>query len=138
MKDNISITLFPIGFVHTDAEEVPKFWTESDVEGILVINENLREGIKDIKPDQYIEVIFYFHKSIPFEPQYITQYPRGNKNKKRKGIFSTRSPVRPNPIGNSILKVIDVENNLIYVRGLDIVDGTPILDIKPVKGVSKY
>ena len=123
------IEMVPIGFVHTDAEEIPRHWTVSDVEGTLVIDETYLEGLKDIKAGQRIVVIFYFHRSPEFNASYLTRTP--HHRKKRRGVFSICSPVRPNPIGMSVLEVLDVKNNVIYVKGLDLLDGTPVLDIKP-------
>jgi len=125
----MGIEMTPIGFVKTDAEKVPRHWTLSDVEGALVIEEKYLEGLKDIRSGQRIVVIFHFHRSTKFSSQFLSQTPphRG----KRLGVFSICSPIRPNPIGMSVLEVLGREENVIYVRGLDMQDGTPILDIKP-------
>ena len=118
-----------IGFVRTAAITVPRHWTLSDVEGALVIDEAYREGLKDIKKGQDIVVIFHFHKSEGFSPTDAVQRPPHRSS--RMGVFSICSPFRPNPIGMSVLKVVEVSGNTIFVRGLDMIDGTPILDIKP-------
>ncbi|MCK9275652.1 MAG: SAM-dependent methyltransferase [Syntrophales bacterium] len=133
MMKKTDIEVSPIGFVHTEAKQVPKFWTESEVEGKLILESAFSLGMKDIVPNQRIEVIFYFHKSVQFSPGYLTQYPRGDTKRSKKGVFSTRSPVRPNPLGVSVLTVTAVEGNIIYVTNLDMIDGTPILDIKPAR-----
>ena len=119
----------PIGFVQTDAKTIPRHWTVSDAEGTLVIDERYREGLKDIKAGQRIVVIFHFHRSPEFDASYLTQTPRHRK--KRLGVFSICSPVRPNPIGMSVLEVLGVQDNVIHVKGLDMLDGTPLLDLKP-------
>jgi tRNA-Thr(GGU) m(6)t(6)A37 methyltransferase TsaA len=121
--------MVPIGFVHTDANSIPRHWTVSDVEGTLVIDARYLEGLKDIKPRQRIVVIFHFHQSHAFDESYLTQRPRHRK--KPLGVFSICSPVRPNPIGMSVLEVLGINNNIVKVKGLDMLDGTPILDIKP-------
>jgi tRNA-Thr(GGU) m(6)t(6)A37 methyltransferase TsaA len=97
------------------------------VEGTLVINESYLEGLRDIKHGQRIYVIFHFHKS----PRFIPQYMRIKLREKEVGVFSTHSPFRPNPIGLSLLEVLGIDGNVIHVKGLDMLDGTPILDIKP-------
>jgi tRNA-Thr(GGU) m(6)t(6)A37 methyltransferase TsaA len=125
----MSISLQPIGFVKTDVEKVPRHWTVSVVEGRLVIHKQYLEGLKDIAKGQRIVVIFHFHHSPKFSPEHLIQMPRHLN--KRRGVFSICSPVRPNPIGMSVLEVLEKSNNIIHVRGLDMVDGTPILDIKP-------
>ena len=120
----------PIGYVSTDADRVPRSWEISDVEGALVFDESYIEGLSDIKPGQHIYVIFQFHKSPKFSSQFLRINPP-HHNRKETGVFSTHSPVRPNPIGLSTLEVLKVDGNIIYVKGLDMLNGTPILDIKP-------
>ena len=124
----MSIEMKPIGFVSTDAEEVPRSSSVSDVEGTLVIDEIYLEGLRDIKPGQHIYVIFHFHLSPKFTSQFMRVKPPNRENKV--GVFSTHSPFRPNPIGLSLLEVLGIDGNVIHVKGLDMVDKTPILDIK--------
>jgi tRNA-Thr(GGU) m(6)t(6)A37 methyltransferase TsaA len=119
----------PIGFVRTDAISIPRHWTLSDVKGNLVIHERYQEGLKDIKKHQCIVLIFHFHKSPKFTSDLLKQTPPNRKE--QLGVFSICSPKRPNPIGLSVLKVLEVSGNVIHVQGLDMIDGTPILDIKP-------
>ena len=125
----MGIEMDPIGFVSTDAKEIPRSWTVSEVEGRLVIDETYLEGLRDIKPGQRIFVIFFFHKSPKFSRQFMRIKPPISD--KKVGVFNTHSPIRPNPIGLSILDVLDVEGPVIHVKGLDMMDKTPILDIKP-------
>ena len=125
----MSIELEPIGFVHTDAEEISRHWRVSDVEGMLVIDEEYLEGLKDIEPGQRIVVIFNFHRSPEFSPRFLRQTPPHSE--KKVGVFSICSPIRPNPIGMSILEVLEVKGTTIRVSRLDMLGGTPILDIKP-------
>ncbi|WP_353686790.1 tRNA (N6-threonylcarbamoyladenosine(37)-N6)-methyltransferase TrmO [Thermodesulfovibrio sp. 3462-1] len=119
----------PIGYVKTKAESLPRHWSVSDVEGEIVIKPEYQPGLRDIKAGDKIVVIFCFHKSPAFSPEKLIQKPP-HLNETR-GVFSTCSPHRPNPIGLSVLEVIDVRDNIIKVRRLDMYDGTPILDIKP-------
>ncbi len=119
----------PIGFVRTDAEEIPRHWSVSDVEGTLVIGEEYLEGVKDLEPGQRIVVIFNFHRSTEFSPRFLRQTPPHSG--KEVGVFSTCSPIRPNPVGMSILEVLEVKGAIIRVKRLDMLEGTPILDIKP-------
>jgi tRNA-Thr(GGU) m(6)t(6)A37 methyltransferase TsaA len=118
-----------IGVVHTDTDQVPRHWTVSDVKGTLIIDKKYQKGLKDIQPGQQIVVIFHFHKSPEFKFDLLVQKPP-HRNEKL-GVFSICSPNRPNPVGMSVLDVLQVEDNIIYVQGLDIIDGTPILDLKP-------
>jgi len=125
----MTIEMEPIGFVSTDAKTIPRSWSVSDVEGTLVIDESYVEGLRNIKPGQRIYVIFHFHQSPNFTSQFM-RISRPNREEKV-GVFSTHSPFRPNPIGLSLLEVLGIDGNVIQVKGLDMLDGTPILDIKP-------
>ena len=131
----MTIEMKPIGFVRTDVEKVPRNFRVSEVEGTLEIDESYAEGIADVEPGQRIVVIFHFHESPAFSPDLLRQTPRfPRSNKEKMGIFSICSPVRPNPVGMSILDVLGVDGTTLRVRGLDMRDGTPILDIMPWLG----
>jgi tRNA-Thr(GGU) m(6)t(6)A37 methyltransferase TsaA len=125
----MAVTMDPIGVVHTDADHVPRHWTVSDVKGTLVIDQKYQKGLQDIRGGQQIVVIFHFHKSPTFTPDLLVQQPPHRSEKR--GVFSICSPNRPNPVGMSVLDVLRVEDNVIHVQGLDMLDGTPILDLKP-------
>lgn len=125
----MTITLAPIGVVSTDADTVPRHWTLSDVKGKLVIDKQYQKGLKDINAGQRIVVIFHFHKSPAFRSGLLIQRPP-HRNEDL-GVFSICSPRRPNPIGLSVLDVLAKDGNILYVQGLDMLDGTPILDLKP-------
>ena len=123
------INFTPIGTVHTAARTLPRHWTVSHVEGTLEFLPEYTDGLSDISAGQRIVVLFHFHKSSPFIPQLLKQTPPHRD--RALGVFSICSPRRPNAIGLSVLKVISKDGNRIRVRGLDMIDGTPILDIKP-------
>ncbi len=125
------IVMRPIGQVVSEQPEVPRFYTISEVKGELIIDETLQAGLTDIEAGSIIVVLFYFHQSPQFSPEYLRVVPPSRKD--LRGVFSTRSPVRPNQIGLSELTVRYVKGNRIGVCGLDMIDGTPILDIKPHK-----
>jgi tRNA-Thr(GGU) m(6)t(6)A37 methyltransferase TsaA len=125
----MSIELRPIGFVRTDAEELPRHWSVSEVEGTLVIDEGYSEGLRDIEPGQRIVVIFHFHRSPRFSPEFLRQ--TSGQDGREAGVFSLCSPIRPNPVGMSVWEVLAVRGANVDVRRLDALDGTPILDIKP-------
>jgi tRNA-Thr(GGU) m(6)t(6)A37 methyltransferase TsaA len=125
----MSIELRPIGFVRTDAPDLPRHWSVSDIEGTLVIDEEYSEGLRDIEAGQRIVVIFTFHRSPGFSSELLRQ--TSGQHGREAGVFSICSPVRPNPIGMSVLEVLGTRGANIDVRRLDMLDGTPILDIKP-------
>ena len=96
------------------------------IEGELEIDDEYFEGLTDLEDFSHIFVIFGFHKSEGYElltTPFLDNTPRG--------VFATRSPHRPNPIGMTILKIIERKNNILRVSGMDMIEGTPILDIKP-------
>jgi len=119
----------PIGYVSTEATELPRHWSVSDVEGRLVINPQFQNGLKDIEPGQRLVVLFHFHRSPEFTPERLVQKPPHRDAEL--GVFSICSPVRPNPLGMSVVRVLAINDNVITVKGIDMLDGTPILDLKP-------
>jgi len=124
------ITLHPIGILHcslTSSKQTPKSFEESAERGILEIDEAYLKGIDGIEPGDTIVVLFWFHRA---DRTLLTIHPRGDKTRPKRGVFSTRSPTRPNPIAVSKLKVTAVVHNKIYVIGVDAFDKTPVLDIK--------
>lgn len=125
----MSIELRPIGFVRTDAEVLPRHWSVSEVEGTLVIDEEYSEGLRGIGPGQRIVVLFHFHRSPRFSPEFLRQ--TSGQDGREAGVFSLCSPIRPNPVGMSVFEVLGVRDANVEVRRLDALDGTPILDIKP-------
>ena len=119
-----------IGQVHGDIlkrQDAPKNYSESEHRGVLEIYPKYAEGMEDITAGETIVVLFWFHKS---DRDVLKVYPRGDRSNGLRGVFSTRSPARPNPIAISELKVYEVEGNCLKVTGLDVLDGTPIVDIK--------
>ena len=125
----MSIELRPIGFVRTDVQELPRHWSVSDVEGTLVIGEEYSEGLQGIEAGQRLVVIFHFHRSPDFSAGLLRQ--TSGQTGRETGVFGTCSPLRPNPIGMSVLEVLGIRGVSIDVNRLDMLDGTPLLDIKP-------
>jgi len=128
-KGTMKITFKPIGYVRNPHSDVPRHWSVSDLEGELDILPEYGVGLADIVVGQQIIVLFHFDRSEPFKAEHLKQKKR-HKNE-IKGVFSICSPIRPNPIGFSVVTVLAIEGGSIRVRGLDMFDGTPILDIKP-------
>ena len=129
MSMNEMVTMAPIGYLRTEAQDIPRHWTLSDVEGTIIIDKAYVEGLVNITPGQKITVLFWFHKSPKFSSRFLRQTPPHRKEDL--GVFSICSPRRPNPIGLSVLTVLDIHQGMIHVKGVDMLDGTPILDIKP-------
>jgi tRNA (adenine37-N6)-methyltransferase len=126
----MDIHLKPIGHIHTGVADdaIPRHWRVSDVEGTLEIQPQYATGLRDIEAGQKIVVLFHFDRSPPFTDALLVQTPH---HQQPKGVFSICSPKRPNPIGLSILEVVAVEGCRLRVKGVDMFDGTPVLDIKP-------
>lgn len=129
----MSIEMKPIGHVETEAEKIPRSWRSSDLEGDLVIDEAYENGLSDLEAGDRIVVLFNFHESPAFSRGFLRQNPRSAGGEER-GVFSMLSPVRPNPIGMSIVEVVERKGATLRVRGIDMRDGTPILDMKPWRG----
>lgn len=125
-----------IGELHGDIaslEDAPKNFDESERVGTLEIDPAYQDGLDGIVPGQIIVVIFWLHKSTR---DTLKVYPRGDKSRGLRGVFATRSPIRPNPLAISELKVLAIHGNRLEVSGLDILDGTPVIDIKKKIGRS--
>lgn len=97
-------------------------------ESRIVLDPSLTDGLRGLESGQQILVIFCFHRSQGFD---LLQYPRGDSSRPRRGVFSLRSPRRPNPVGVTVVDLVAVEENVLRVRGLDAINGTPVLDLKP-------
>jgi tRNA-Thr(GGU) m(6)t(6)A37 methyltransferase TsaA len=121
------LILEPIGYVRNDVERSTDF---SDVVSEIVIQEDLVEGLYRIEDSKEIEVVFWFDRSLP--PR-MKLHPKGNPNTPLVGVFASRSPNRPNPIGVTRVQLIAIMGNILTVKGLDAFNGTPVLDIKPVE-----
>lgn len=128
------MTLFePIGYLKCQRsyhEEQPRQGNLSDSHGYieLVKGKNYEQGLKDLEGFSRIWLIYEFHQNKSWRP--LANPPRSD-GKGRKGVFATRSPYRPNQIGISCVKLISIEKNRIYIADSDLLNNTPILDIKP-------
>jgi tRNA (adenine37-N6)-methyltransferase len=123
-------TFTPIGYVRSPyktTQEIPKgLGAEHKAEGTLEILPEFVTGLTDIEGFSHLFVIWIFDRSQGFE--LLGTPPSDNRPH---GVFATRSPRRPNPIGLSVVELLGREGPMLHVRGLDMLDGTPILDIKP-------
>ena len=86
------------------------------------------DGLKDLDGFSHVYLIYYFHKVENYK---LSVIPFNDKTNTPRGVFSTRTPMHPNNIGLSVVELINVEKNIVTIKGIDIVDGTPLLDIKP-------
>jgi len=126
------IELAPIAFVSNNRDHL-----EDDDWGEVVSKIQLREDLSEellmgIESFSHVEVIFVFHRIPVDNPMPDSRHPRNNLNWPKLGLLAQRSAHHPNPIGLTTAKILGLEGNVLTVQGLDAVDGSPILDIKPV------
>lgn len=135
-KNQKNITFTPIGIIHSPFKELNGIPRQSElgkgIEGVVEIYQEYSDGLKCIGKFKYLTLVYHLHKSKKYE----LRFKRRGEQEER-GVFSTRSPNRPNSIGISVVRLIRVEGIKIYIKDLDILDGTPLLDIKPYKNRSK-
>jgi len=99
-----------------------------DTYATIVFKEEYQEGLKDLEGFSHVYLIYYFHKVK--EPK-LSVVPFNDKTNTARGVFSTRTPMHPNSLGLSIVELVKVEDNIVTIKGVDILDGTPLIDIKP-------
>jgi tRNA (adenine37-N6)-methyltransferase len=124
------ISMQPIGYVRSsyrDTREIPKgLGAKHEVEGVLEILAEFSPGLQDIEGFSHLFVVWAFDRSEGYN--LVGTPPTDDRPH---GVFATRSPRRPNPIGLTVVELLGREGALLRVRGIDMLDGTPILDIKP-------
>ena len=124
--------LRPIGRVEsslTDPTLAPKQADEGAPEAWLVFDEAVAEGLRDLRPGEEILVLTWLHRA---RRDVLIVHPRDDTAAPESGVFSTRSADRPNPIGVHQTTIVAVESTRILVSRLEAVDGTPVVDVKPV------
>jgi tRNA (adenine37-N6)-methyltransferase len=126
----VEIVYRQIGVIHSPWQEVEGMPIQptgaAGVTGRVEVNADFAEGLKDLDGFSHIILLYHFHRVK--SPQ-LTVIPF--MDKVPRGVFSTRAPKRPNPIGLSIVRLVRVEGNVLHVEGIDVLDGTPLLDVKP-------
>ena len=126
----MAISFEPIGLVRTPFTEQAGMPIQpaaaKGIEGTIEVKKELTEGLKDLDGFSHVILIYHLHRSEGYSLRpvpFLDSQPRG--------LFSTRSPKRPNPIGMSVVRLQSIEENVMHVENVDILDGTPLLDIKP-------
>ena len=123
-------TLTPIGIVRTpfdDTAQVPKGPHARHIEvGVIEVEPQYAPGLQDIEGFSHLYVLWLFHKIDGFD---LTAHPPSDD--RPHGVFATRSPRRPNPIGLTVVQLLGRDGPRLHVRGVDMLDGTPVVDIKP-------
>lgn len=124
---NIPVNLKIIGIVHSPykkTEDVPRQNMKELSE--IEIFEEYKQGLKDIEGFTHLHIFFWLHKSVGYSLHVNTPW-----DDIPHGLFTTRSPHRPNPIAHTIVELIEQKDIILKVKGLDAIDGTPVIDIKP-------
>lgn len=122
----------PIGMVEsplTDRESAPRQGDEGAPDAWLVFDAAISEGLRDLAPGADVIVLTWLHHA---RRDVLVVHPRSDPDRPLTGVFSTRSPDRPNPIGLHRVRIVSIEGMRMLVRDLEAVHGTPILDVKPV------
>jgi tRNA-Thr(GGU) m(6)t(6)A37 methyltransferase TsaA len=126
------IELRPIGRVEsplTDLADAPKQGDEGAPDAWLVLDPHVAAGLDGLHAGDHVIVLTWLDRA---DRDVLAVHPRGDPGRPRQGVFSTRSPARPNPIGLHRVELLAVEPGRLRVRGLEALDGTPVLDLKPV------
>ena len=127
-----SFELMPIGSVEsplTDPASAPKQGDEGAPEARLVLAPGVLEGLEGLRAGDEVIVLTWLDRA---RRDVLRVHPRGDTSRPQQGVFNTRSPHRPNPIGLHRVEIVSIEGGRVRVRNLEAVDGTPILDVKPL------
>lgn len=126
----MDVTMMPIGTMRTPfgtTGEIPKgLDAKHDAEGSIEIDPPFEAGLQDIEGFSHLYVLWHFHRTDGYD---LVAYPPSDD--RPHGVFATRSPRRPSPIGLTVVQLLRRDGRRLHVRGVDMLDGTPILDIKP-------
>jgi tRNA (adenine37-N6)-methyltransferase len=129
IADIMEFTFRPIGVIHspfTEKDKTPIQASRSQAIGRVEVYPEFADGLQDIEALSHVYLLYVFHESQGYQLQI-----RPFLDDREHGIFATRYPYRPNPIGFSVVKLLSRTGNLLTVEGVDMLDGTPLLDIKP-------
>ena len=126
----MDISITPIGLIHSPIDSPKNAPIQprgaADLQGTIEIYSEYAEGLTDLDGFSHIILLYHFHLTTRTE-LLVTPFMDTCK----RGVFSTRSPLRPNHIGLSIVELLSVDKNILAVKGIDVVDSTPVLDVKP-------
>ena len=122
------IILKAIGTVRSEIKQ-PTRRSCKDVVSEIVVDGSLTESLDNLDEFSHVIILYWIHKSRRPSPKKVR--PMGNPEHELMGVFATRSPSRPNPIGKATVRLLERRGNVLKVEGLDAIDGTPVIDIKP-------
>jgi len=119
-----------IGYVENKFQEPTKPDAFTDSLSRIALDPTLLDGLSGLEPGMAVLIVFVFHKADGYE---LLQHPRGDRSRPKRGVFALHSPNRPNGIGVTEVELVSIDENILIVRGLDALNETPVLDLKPVK-----
>ena len=126
----MKIEFKPIGIIHSPFMELEGMPIQpvgaAGVKGTVEVFEDFHPGLKDLDGFSHIILLYHFHRSHRFNLHVVPFM-----DSQKRGLFATRAPKRPNPIGLSVVQLDKIEDGVLYIQAVDILDGTPLLDIKP-------
>ncbi|MCD4721198.1 MAG: tRNA (N6-threonylcarbamoyladenosine(37)-N6)-methyltransferase TrmO [Desulfobacula sp.] len=126
----MSISISPIGIIETPFDDLKGMPIQpsgaAKIQGTIVIDREYEQGLNDLEGFSHIILLYHFHQSQGYS---LIVKPFMDDHKR--GLFSTRAPRRPNPIGLSIVRLLKREGNRLIIEGIDVLNGTPLIDIKP-------
>ena len=125
----MEIKLNPIGYVRRESKD--EDIRDRNLVSKIVVRRDLVKALDGVEGFSHLYIVFYMHKVTEEEKRTLKAHPRGRTDIPLLGVFATRISHRPNPIGLSLVELLEHRNNLLFVRGLDAFDGTPVLDLKP-------
>ena len=132
MTKSVRYSIRPIGFIRSDLksrDRAPRQGSEGAPDAWLEVNPPFAEGSRDVVVGQQIMLITWLHKAYR---KTLKVHPRGDINSPLSGVFATRSPDRPNPLGLHRVTVREMVGNRLRIEPIEAIDGTPVADIKPV------
>jgi len=125
------VVVKPIGVVRSPVKE-PRMGGWESLESTIVVQDRWADALDGLEAFSHIVVVYWMHLVSEERRETTTHvHPRGDPQIPLQGVFATRSPVRPNPIGLRVVALLERRGNVLRVRGLDAIDGTPVLDLKP-------
>ncbi len=128
----MNITLTQIGIIHSPFCDLVNMPVQpkgaKETLATIAFKDEFQEGLKDLDGFSHVYLIYHFHKVS--EPK-LSVIPFNDLTNTPRGVFSTRTPMHPNSIGLSVVELVKVEGNIVTIKGVDVLDGTPLLDIKP-------
>jgi len=130
-KKEKAINLKPIGYIEIDASEDEIRKNKKNIISQIVLERNLAKGLLGIENYSHIFVIYFMHEIARSERMKLRKHPKHREDLAQVGVFAVREPARPNPIGLTVVELLGRKGNVLKVKGLDALDGSPVLDIKP-------